>query len=129
MRNAESDHTAFRKSRQLSDQARLTYSDSRILALVNGDADRVRYAAQTLYGLLVGPTSIAALVPLLLILLGPSSLVGLALIVATIVLQRVAAGYTARYRRSATEWADKRLHLTQEILGSAAAIKLQGALV
>ena len=98
-----------------------------MLALISGDADRIRYGLQALYGVTVGPVSLAALVPLLLIVLGPSALAGLTLIVAAVVMQRISAIYTARFRRQATDAGDQRLHLTQEVMGAAAAIKLQGA--
>ncbi|KZV84227.1 ATP-dependent bile acid permease [Exidia glandulosa HHB12029] len=106
----------FRKSLRLSGRARLEHTSGQITTIVSADTSRLDNATGFIHVLWSSPLIIAIGVALLIVNLGPSALVGLAVLVLAIPVQGFFVGRMMNLRRHNVESTDKRVRLMQEVI-------------
>lgn len=113
----------FRKATKLSSRAHLTYPDGRIVNLMSTDASRIDTAMLSMVLVVSVPIYTAVVVGLLIRLMGPSALLGAAILILVNPIQAWAMSKLGPIRRRASEFTDQRIRLTSEILQGIKVIK------
>lgn len=114
----------YKKSLRLSTAARNMYSTGFILNCSVSDTNRIDLACQFFHGLWGSPLLILITTGLLFWILGPSCLVGLALMVAYAPLQNYWNLLLTKYRRSANFFTDERVRTIQEAVSGIRILKI-----
>ncbi|KAI8599078.1 P-loop containing nucleoside triphosphate hydrolase protein [Dissophora ornata] len=113
----------FRKATKLSSRAHLTYPDGAIVNLMSTDASRIDTAMLSMLLVVSVPIYTIIIVGLLIHLMGPSALVGAAILVLANPTQAWAMSTLAPIRKRCSQFTDNRIRLTQEILQGIKVIK------
>ncbi|KAG0211857.1 hypothetical protein BGX28_007312 [Mortierella sp. GBA30] len=113
----------FRKATTLSARLRLVYQDGAIVNLMSTDASRIDTSMFQLLQLVSIPIYMFVVLSLLVHLMGPSALLGAAILVLVNPLQAWIMSKLARIRKRASEFTDNRIRLTSEILQGIKIIK------
>jgi len=113
----------FRKATTLSARSHLLYPDGRIVNLMSTDASRVDTAMLSISLVVSVPIYTIVAVGLLINLMGPSALLGAALLILTNPVQGWAMSKLGPIRKKASEYTDSRIKLTSEILQGIKVIK------
>ncbi|KAG0056681.1 hypothetical protein BGZ83_003924 [Gryganskiella cystojenkinii] len=113
----------FRKSTKLSSRAHLTYPDGRIVNLMSTDASRIDTAMLSMMLVVSVPIYTCVVVGLLIRLMGPSVLLGAAILILVNPIQAWAMSKLGPIRKRASEFTDARIRMTSEILQGIKVIK------
>ncbi|KAF9430749.1 hypothetical protein BGZ76_000723 [Entomortierella beljakovae] len=113
----------FRKATKLSSRAHLIYPDGAIVNLMSTDASRIDTAMLTMLLVVSIPIYTCVVVGLLINLMGPSALLGAAILVLANPIQAWAMSRLGPIRKKASQFTDSRISLTQEILQGIKVIK------
>ncbi|KAF9111885.1 hypothetical protein BGX27_004328 [Mortierella sp. AM989] len=113
----------FRKATKLSSRAHLVYPDGAIVNLMSTDASRIDTAMLSLLIVVAVPIFTVILVSILIHLMGPSALLGAAILILANPIQAWAMSRLAPIRKKASQFTDSRIRLTQEILQGIKVIK------
>ncbi|KAF9353229.1 hypothetical protein BGX26_008995 [Mortierella sp. AD094] len=113
----------FRKATKLSSRAHLIYPDGAIINLMSTDASRIDTAMLSMMLVVSVPIYTCVVVGLLIHLMGPSALLGAAILVLANPIQAWAMSRLAPIRKRASQFTDARIRLTQEILQGIKVIK------
>ncbi|KDQ12205.1 hypothetical protein BOTBODRAFT_57028 [Botryobasidium botryosum FD-172 SS1] len=106
----------FRKSLRLSGRSRIEHSTGQITTLISTDASRLDSAASQFHGIWTGLIQITLGMILLIINMGYSALVALAVLILATPIQAVIVRRMMDTRRGAVKITDKRVRLVQEVL-------------
>jgi ABC-type multidrug transport system fused ATPase/permease subunit len=118
--------SVYRKTLLLSQASRSEHSAGKITSLMSTDATRVDMAIAMLHFIWSAPITIIVAMALLIINLGASALVGLALLLVVFPLQGYLMKYLMGVRMKATKITDQRVKITQEAIQGVRVIKYQG---
>jgi len=113
----------FRKATTLSSKAHLIYPDGAIVNLMSTDASRIDTAMLPAPQVVSVPIYTLVIVGLLIHLMGPSALLGAAILVLVNPVQGWAMSKLAPIRKRASQFTDSRIRLTSEILHGIKVIK------
>ncbi|KAF9974116.1 hypothetical protein BGZ73_002614 [Actinomortierella ambigua] len=113
----------FRKATRLSARSRLNYPDGAVVNLMSTDVSRVDAAMLSMLLLLSIPVYTLVIVGLLCRLMGPSALLGAAILILVNPLQAWTMGKLSVFRKKASEFTDQRIKLTTEVLQGIKVIK------
>ncbi|GJJ75953.1 hypothetical protein EMPS_08311 [Entomortierella parvispora] len=113
----------FRKATTLSARSHLLYPDGRIVNLMSTDASRIDTAMLSIALVISVPIYTIVVVGLLVHLMGPSALLGAALLILMNPVQGWAMSKLGPIRKRASEYTDSRIKLTSEILQGIKVIK------
>ncbi|KAF9308781.1 hypothetical protein BG003_010617 [Podila horticola] len=113
----------FRKATALSSKAHLIYPDGAIVNLMSTDASRIDTAMLSAPLVVSVPIYTLVIVGLLIHLMGPSALLGAAILVLVNPVQGWAMSRLAPIRKQASQFTDGRIRLTSEILQGIKVIK------
>ncbi|KAG0327756.1 hypothetical protein BG000_000802, partial [Podila horticola] len=113
----------FRKATALSSKAHLIYPDGAIVNLMSTDASRIDTAMLSAPLVVSVPIYTLVIVGLLIHLMGPSALLGAAILVLVNPVQGWAMSRLAPIRKRASQFTDGRIRLTSEILQGIKVIK------
>ncbi|KAG0367050.1 P-loop containing nucleoside triphosphate hydrolase protein [Gamsiella multidivaricata] len=116
----------FRKATKLSSRAHLIYPDGAIVNLMSTDASRIDTAMLSLLLVMSVPIFVIVIVGLLIHLMGPSALLGAAILILANPIQGWAMSRLAPIRKRGSQFTDMRIRLTQEILQGIKVIKFFG---
>ncbi|KAI9002587.1 hypothetical protein DFJ74DRAFT_696267 [Hyaloraphidium curvatum] len=116
----------YRKTLLLSQAARAEHSAGKTVNLMSTDASRVDMTIPMLHMLWSAPITIVACMALLIINLGASALVGLALLVLLFPVQGFVMKYLMGIRMKANKITDQRVKITQEAIQGIRVVKFQG---
>ncbi|ORX52519.1 hypothetical protein BCR36DRAFT_349904 [Piromyces finnis] len=116
----------YRKTLKLSNKARQTIGDGKIINLVSSDSARLRRLTGSIHYLWSAPIQLIAILFLLIRSLGVWSLIGFTVFVAVVPLQGVIMKYLMKFRRQTAIFVDNRVKKTQEVIGSMRVIKFFG---
>ncbi|KAG0308528.1 hypothetical protein BGZ98_007707 [Dissophora globulifera] len=114
----------FRKATMLSAKSHLLYPDGSIINLMSTDISRIDNAAVFFTIVVASPIYLTVVVVLLVRLMGPSALLGAAMLMLTNPIQAWGMARLAPIRKLASEMTDSRIRLLTEILSGIRAIKL-----
>ncbi|KAG0324594.1 hypothetical protein BGZ99_001658 [Dissophora globulifera] len=114
----------FRKATMLSAKSHLLYPDGSIINLMSTDISRIDNAAIFFTIVVASPIYLTVVVVLLVRLMGPSALLGAAMLMLTNPIQAWGMARLAPIRKLASEMTDSRIRLLTEILSGIRAIKL-----
>ncbi|EJD37726.1 hypothetical protein AURDEDRAFT_187977 [Auricularia subglabra TFB-10046 SS5] len=106
----------FRKALRLSGRARSEHTAGQITTIISADITRLDNASAFIHVMWYSPLLIIVGIALLIVNIGPSALVGLATLVASIPIQGYFVGKMMNLRRSNVLSTDKRVRLLQEVL-------------
>ncbi|KAG0262862.1 hypothetical protein DFQ27_002072 [Actinomortierella ambigua] len=113
----------FRKATRLSARARLSYPDGAIVNLMSTDVSRIDAAMLSTLLVLSIPVYTIVIVGLLCHLMGPAALLGAAILILVNPLQAWTMGKLSVFRKRASEFTDRRIKLTTEVLQGIKVIK------
>ncbi|KAF9194834.1 hypothetical protein BGZ51_007054 [Haplosporangium sp. Z 767] len=113
----------FRKATTLSARSHLIYPDGAIVNLMSTDASRIDTAMLSLMLVVSVPIFTLIVIGLLVHLMGPSALMGAAIMILVNPAQAWAMSKLAPIRKRASEYTDDRIRLTTEILQGIKVIK------
>ncbi|KAF9160636.1 hypothetical protein BGX21_001995 [Mortierella sp. AD011] len=113
----------FRKATKLSSKAHLIYPDGAIVNLMSTDASRIDTAMLSMMLVVSVPIYTCVVIGLLIHLMGPSALLGAAMLVLANPIQAWAMSRLAPIRKRASQFTDARIRLTQEVLQGIKVIK------
>ncbi|KAG0196954.1 hypothetical protein BGX28_009530, partial [Mortierella sp. GBA30] len=113
----------FRKATTLSARSHLIYPDGAIVNLMSTDASRIDTALLSLMLLVSIPIYTIIILGLLVHLMGPSALIGAAILLLVNPLQAWIMSKLAPIRKQASEFTDSRIRLTSEVLQGIKVIK------
>ncbi|GJJ68711.1 hypothetical protein EMPS_01057 [Entomortierella parvispora] len=113
----------FRKATKISSRAHLTYPDGRIVNLMSTDASRIDTSMLSMLLVVSVPIYTSVVIGLLIRLMGPSALLGAAMLILVNPIQAWAMSKLGPIRRRASEFTDQRIRLTSEILQGIKVIK------
>nr|KAJ3406135.1 hypothetical protein HK105_003602 [Polyrhizophydium stewartii] len=116
----------YQKSLRLSAAARQEYSVGKITNIIATDTNRVDISFQYLNMLWAAPYQIIIATALLIWTIGPSALVGFAIMVLYIPFQNAISRKLTQFRRGANVFADKRIKIIQEAMLGIRVIKIYG---
>ena len=116
----------FRKATTLSARSHLLYPDGRIVNLMSTDTSRIDTAMLSIALVVSVPIYTIVVVGLLIQLMGPSALLGSALLILANPVQGWAMSKLGPIRKAASEYTDSRIKLTSEILQGIKVIKFFG---
>ncbi|KAG0207958.1 hypothetical protein BGX28_000971 [Mortierella sp. GBA30] len=116
----------FRKATTLSSRAHLVYPDGAIVNLMSTDASRIDTAMLSMLLVISVPIYTTVIVGLLIHLMGPSALLGAAMLLLVNPIQAWAMSKLAPIRKRASQFTDSRIRLTSEILQGIKVIKFFG---
>ncbi|KAG0337432.1 hypothetical protein BG000_005438, partial [Podila horticola] len=113
----------FRKATTLSGQAHLLYPDGAIINLMSTDISRIDSAMMPMLIAISAPIYITAVIGLLIRLMGPSALLGAAILMASNPLQAWGVTRLGPVRKKASQFTDQRIRLSTEVLQGVKVIK------
>jgi ABC-type transport system involved in cytochrome bd biosynthesis fused ATPase/permease subunit len=113
----------FDKSLVLSQEARLKINNGKLLAHLSNDVSRLDLALQWLHALWTAPIQIIVCTVLLVLQIGWSALIGIALFILLIPLQSKIMGFSISVRKKSMVYTDARTRTLQELLSSFAILK------
>ncbi|KAM0755919.1 ATP-dependent bile acid permease [Meredithblackwellia eburnea MCA 4105] len=113
-----------RKSLRLSGAARVKHPNGHLITLVSSDASFMEWSAFLVHGLWVLPLQIIIGIILLIVYLGYSALVGVAVLVLNTPIQGLFVTTMFRARQEQLKVVDQRVRLIQEVLNGIRVIKL-----
>ncbi|KAG0096414.1 hypothetical protein BGZ93_004576 [Podila epicladia] len=113
----------FRKATILSSRSHLIYPDGAIVNLMSTDASRIDTAMLSLLLAVSVPIYTIIVVGLLIHLMGPSALLGAAILIGVNPVQGWAMSRLAPIRKRASQFTDSRIRLTTEVLQGIKVIK------
>ncbi|TPX30915.1 homogentisate 1,2-dioxygenase [Synchytrium microbalum] len=114
----------MKKSLKLSPLSRQEFTSGKLLNIMSTDASRMEQVSYNFHLIWSCPYQVVVATVLLLYFIGPSALVGLALLVAYIPIQRSLGNLLTYNRVKANEQADMRIKITQESFSGIRVIKL-----
>ncbi|EJD44619.1 ATP-dependent bile acid permease [Auricularia subglabra TFB-10046 SS5] len=106
----------FRKSLRLSGRARLQHSTGQITTMISADCSRLDMASGFFHTVWIAPIQITVGIALLIVNLGVSALVGLAVLCVSLPLQAIMIRRMVAARRRSVKMTDKRVRLLHEVL-------------
>ncbi|KZW02973.1 cadmium ion transporter [Exidia glandulosa HHB12029] len=106
----------FRKSLRLSGRARLQHSTGQITTMISADCSRLDMASGFFHAVWIAPIQITVGIALLIVNLGVSALVGLAVLCVSLPLQAIMIRRMVAARRRSVKMTDKRVRLLHEVL-------------
>lgn len=113
----------FRKATVLSSRSHLIYPDGAIVNLMSTDASRIDTAMVSLLLAISVPVYTIVVMGLLIHLMGPSALLGAAILIGVNPVQGWALSRLAPIRKRASQFTDDRIRLTTEVLQGIKVIK------
>lgn len=113
----------YRKATTLSARSHLIYPDGSIVNLMSTDASRLDHAMLTMMLVVSIPIYTVVVIGLLCHLMGPSALLGALLLIVANPIQAWAMARLGPVRKRASQFTDKRIRLTSEILQGIKVIK------
>lgn len=113
----------FRKATTLSCQAHLLYPDGAIINLMSTDISRIDSAMMPMLIAISAPIYITVVIGLLIRLMGPSALLGAAILMASNPLQAWGVTRLGPVRKKASQFTDQRIRLSTEVLQGVKVIK------
>ncbi|KAG0281307.1 hypothetical protein BGZ96_001186 [Linnemannia gamsii] len=113
----------YRKATTLSAHSHLIYPDGSIVNLMSTDASRLDNAMLTMMLVVAIPIYTVVVIGLLCHLMGPSALLGALLLIVANPIQAWAMARLGPVRKIASQFTDKRIRLTSEILQGIKVIK------
>ncbi|SCV70703.1 BQ2448_3465 [Microbotryum intermedium] len=113
----------YRQSLVLSPKSRTVMTNGRLVNHIGTDVSRIDTAALLFHMTWTAPVQLIAIVVILLVNLGPSSLAGVFFLSLSIPLQAWAMRKMLRAREDIMVWTDKRAKLIQEVIGGQRIIK------
>ncbi|KAG0025021.1 hypothetical protein BGZ82_010268, partial [Podila clonocystis] len=113
----------FRKATTLSAHAHLLYPDGAIINLMSTDISRIDSAMMPMLIAISGPIYIMVVIGLLIRLMGPSALLGAAILMASNPLQAWGVARLGPVRKKASQSTDQRIRLSTEVLQGVRVIK------
>ncbi|KAG0326603.1 hypothetical protein BGZ99_009350 [Dissophora globulifera] len=116
----------FRKATKLSSRAHLIYPDGAIVNLMSTDASRIDTAMLSVLLVSSVPLYTMVVIGLLIHLMGPTAVLGAAILVLANPIQAWAMSRLAPIRKRGSQFTDMRIRLTQEILQGIKVIKFFG---
>ncbi|KAJ3406096.1 hypothetical protein HDU80_000172 [Chytriomyces hyalinus] len=114
----------YKKAFVVSNEARNAFTVGKIINLTATDTNRIDLSCQMNHYIWAGPFQFVVALSLLVWLLGPSALVGVAIIAVYIPFQYRIVGVLSGFRRSANKFMDKRVKLIQEVLLGIRVVKM-----
>ncbi|KAF9290732.1 hypothetical protein BGZ74_000466 [Mortierella antarctica] len=113
----------FRKATMLSAQTHLLYPDGAIINLMSTDISRIDSAMMPMLIAISAPIYILVVIGLLIRLMGPSALLGAAILMASNPLQAWGVTRLGPVRKKASQSTDQRIRLSTEVLQGVKVIK------
>ncbi|KAF9907006.1 hypothetical protein EC991_011401 [Linnemannia zychae] len=113
----------FQKSTRISSKSRLDYPDGTVFNLISNDATRIDFCLEGLGFLITVPLTVVITVGLLMVWMGPSALVGAAVLILSNPLQTWAMTLLNPIRIQVSKLTDTRMGLMTEILQGIKVIK------
>ncbi|KAF9090660.1 hypothetical protein BGX29_011350 [Mortierella sp. GBA35] len=113
----------YRKATTLSARSHLIYPDGSIVNLMSTDASRIDVAMLSMMLVVSVPIYTIIVIGLLIHLMGPSALLGAALLILANPIQAWAMSRLGPVRKRASQFTDSRIRLTSEILQGIKVIK------
>ncbi|KAF9121964.1 hypothetical protein BGW39_010133 [Mortierella sp. 14UC] len=113
----------YRKATTLSARSHLIYPDGSIVNLMSTDASRIDTAMLSMMLVVSVPIYTVVVIGLLIHLMGPAALLGAALLILANPIQAWAMSRLGPVRKRASQFTDKRIRLTSEILQGIKVIK------
>ncbi|KAG0276411.1 hypothetical protein BGZ95_007580 [Linnemannia exigua] len=113
----------YRKATTLSARSHLIYPDGSIVNLMSTDASRIDAAMLSMLLVISVPIYTIIVIGLLIHLMGPAALLGAALLILANPIQAWAMSRLGPVRKRASQFTDKRIRLTSEILQGIKVIK------
>ncbi|KAL7417822.1 ABC protein [Mrakia frigida] len=113
----------YRTAMVLTQKERSHLTNGKLLSHLSADISRVDYAFQWFHAWWTAPIQLAITAVLLILQIGPSALVGIALFIFLTPVQTRVMRMQFQVRKSSMKWTDSRSRLLQELLGSFAIIK------
>lgn len=113
----------YKKALILSQSSRVKFNNGRLMAHLSTDISRIDYACQWIHAIWTAPIQIAVCTVLLLVQIGPSALVGLALFILLIPVQSKVMAWQVKIRKKSMQWTDARSRTLGELLASFAILK------
>lgn len=113
----------YRKATTLSARSHLIYPDGSIVNLMSTDASRIDTALLSMMLVVSVPIYTVIVIGLLVHLMGPPALLGAALLILANPIQAWAMSRLGPVRKRASQFTDKRIRLTSEILQGIKVIK------
>ncbi|KAJ3222538.1 hypothetical protein HDU81_009818 [Chytriomyces hyalinus] len=114
----------YKKAFVVSNEARNAFTVGKIINLTATDTNRIDLSCQMNHYIWAGPFQFVVALSLLVWLLGPSALVGVAIIAVYIPFQYRIVGVLSNFRRTANKFMDKRVKLIQEVLLGIRVVKM-----
>ncbi|KAJ3320136.1 Multidrug resistance-associated protein 1 [Blyttiomyces sp. JEL0837] len=114
---------SFRKMLKLSPSVRSALTTGKIINVIVSDTNRLDLAAQNISNIYSAPYVIIVATSVLIYNLGPSALIGLAVLVAFIPIQNIIQKTMGKMRSQANIYADRRIKVTSEALSGIRVIK------
>ncbi|KAJ2610535.1 hypothetical protein H4S08_003568 [Coemansia sp. RSA 1365] len=106
----------YRKSLVLSAQARSRLTLGKMTNLISTDIGQIERGVTNAIVCITIPIQVVVSIVVLVLMIGPSSIGGWALVLALVPIQMWAAKYLARMRGRAMQYTDKRIRVTRETL-------------
>lgn len=113
----------YRKATKLSTFARINFNGGKVTNIISTDVNRIEQFLVTALSSYTAPIQVLAISILLIIVLGPSALVGIGLLILLGPLQKFLMTYLFKLRKTVAPITDKRVKNTQEILEGIRVIK------
>ncbi|OAQ27712.1 P-loop containing nucleoside triphosphate hydrolase protein [Linnemannia elongata AG-77] len=114
----------FKKSTTISTRSHLLYPDGSIINLMSTDISRIDNAMIPLLIVIASPIFVIAIIVLLLHMMGPSALLGAAILMLSNPIQGWGMAKLGPVRKLASQLTDQRIRLSTEILQGIKVIKL-----
>ncbi len=113
----------YQKSMKLSNRSRTIYTNGKISTLVGADLSRLDFAFELFHFNYTFPVAVAVTIALLIVNLGPSALVGVAVVIVALLCIVINASNFIELRVKINKYTDKRVTTVNEVLNSMKMIK------
>ncbi|KAI8910190.1 P-loop containing nucleoside triphosphate hydrolase protein [Gorgonomyces haynaldii] len=113
----------YEKSTKLTAAARSSFNAGKVMTLISTDVSRIEGFLQTINVMWICPVQILSIIGFLIYVIGPSALVGLAVLIVTSPLQKTLMGKLRELRKSVAPITDERVKIVQEAMQGIRVIK------
>ncbi|EFP76864.2 uncharacterized protein PGTG_02325 [Puccinia graminis f. sp. tritici CRL 75-36-700-3] len=116
----------YKRSLSFSSRSRKQFPTSQLVGHISSDVSRIDVCMGLFHMSWATPIQLAAILAILVLQIGPSSLAGVGFILMLLPLQIAAMGLMFSLRMKVVSWTDKRTRKTQEVLQGVKLLKLFG---
>ncbi|KAJ2722097.1 hypothetical protein GGI07_003539 [Coemansia sp. Benny D115] len=113
----------YRKTLVLSSQARTRLTQGRLTNLISSDMGQIERGITNMLVCITIPIQVVASIAVLIYMIGPTGIIGWALVVSFVPVQMWASRYLVRLRGRAVKYTDKRILATREAIQGMRAVK------